>query len=382
VSAPHFDAAVVGGGVAGLATAWHLARSGAGRVVLLERFTLAHTHGSSHGAARITRSSYADATHVGLMQVAHGEDWPRLERDAGAHLVHRCDGVYFGPADGPFEDHAAAVHAAGVDVERLDPVTARRRFPAFTFADAAGVLHDRTGGLVDAAATMAALARVCAVEGVFVHERTRLLEWQPRADRVWLRTDRGELSATRLVIAAGAWAGSLVPQLAARLTVKRQSVGYWPVQGDASSIEPARFPVWAYFGPGANGLAYGLPRYHAPGLKAAFHETAGVADDPEAIAEASEPTLAGVERFLCEQLTLPLAPRAHVETCLYTNTDDEDFILDVLQHEPRVVVVSACSGHGFKFAPTVGRIAASLLLSGRGGVAEFDAARERFAIGS
>lgn len=380
MTAPHFDAAVVGGGVAGLASAWHLARMGAGRVALLERFALAHPHGSSHGAARITRSSYADATHVGLMQVAHHEDWPRLEQAADARLVHHCDGVFFGPADGPFEDYAAAVAAAGVDVERLSPVEARRRFPAFTFVDAAGVLHDRTGGLIDAAATIAALARVCAVEGVYVHEHSRVIAWQALGDRVRLETERGAITATRLVIAAGAWAASLVPALGKRLTVKRQSVGYWPVLGDPAASGPGRFPVWAYFGPGPNGLAYGLPRYGAPGLKAAFHETAGAADDPDAAAPPDEGTLAGVESFLRAQLTLPLAARVHAETCLYTNSDDEDFIIDTLPEAANTVIVSACSGHGFKFAPTVGRIAASLALTGRSGVPEFESARARFAL--
>ncbi len=378
--APHFDALVLGGGVHGLATAWHLARRGIGRVGLLERHALQHAHGSSHGAARITRSSYPDVTHVELMRIAHTEDWPRLERDTGAKLVHRMDGVYFGPAEGPFEDYAAAVAAAGVEVERLSPAEARHRFPAFTFANAAGVLHDRTGGLIDAAATLRALIKGCMVEGVFLHEHTRALGWDSRAGRLLVRSDRGDVSASRLVIAAGAWTGSLVPALAPRLTVKRQSVGYWPVTGDAAAADPGRFPVWAHLGPGANGLAYGLPRHGAPGLKAALHETAGAADDPDDVGQPDEATLAAVEAFLRDQLTLRLGPRAHAETCLYTSTADEHFVVDRLAADPPVVVLSACSGHGFKFAPLMGRIAADLALEGRSGVEAFERERGRFAL--
>lgn len=379
MAAPRFDAAVIGGGVNGLAAAWHLARLGAERVALLERFDLAHERGSSHGAARITRSSYGDATHVALMQVAHAEDWPRLERDAGTRLVHRTDGVYFGPPEGPFEDYARAVADAGIDVERLSPAEARIRFPAFTFAGAAGVLHDRTGGLVDARATLAALARVCAVQGVFVHEHTRVLGWENVADGVRIETSRGAVHATRLVIAAGAWAAELVPALAARLRVRRQTVGYWPVEGDAAAASLGRFPVWAQLGPGANGLAYGLPQYGAPGLKAAFHETEGPADDPDRSGVPDPATLTRIEEFLRHQLTLPILPRAHAETCLYTSTESEDFVIDVLSDSPRIVVLSACSGHGFKFAPLSGRIAASLALTGRSPVGVFESARTRFA---
>ncbi len=378
MSVPHFDAAVIGGGANGLATAWHLARQRAGRVALIERFALAHNRGSSHGAARITRSSYGDATHVRLMRIAHEEEWPRLERDSGATLIHRCDGVFFGPSDGPIRSYAAAVAEAGAAVEAIDPAEARRRFPAFTFVNADQVLHDRTGGLIDAAASIAALVRVCLIEGVFIHEHTQVLGWSPVGNRTRIDTSRGAMTADRVVFASGAWTTTLLPQLARRLTVKRQSVGYWPLRGDQARANLGSFPVWAYFGPGSNGLAYGLPTYQSPGLKAAFHETAGAADDPEAIEIARADTLAEVEEFLREQLTLPLAPRAHAETCLYTSTDDEDFVIDVISEDPHLTVLSACSGHGFKFAPLSGRVAANLALMGRSGVAEFESERARF----
>jgi sarcosine oxidase len=380
VSRARFEVAVVGGGVVGLACAWHLARLGAGRIALLEQFALGHERGSSHGAGRITRSSYGDALHVGLMQTAHAEDWPRLERDSGLRLIHRCDGAFFGPAQGPFADYAAAVAAVGAEVEPLAVPEARRRFPAFAFPDAAGELHDRTGGVVAAADTVRALTRVAQVEGVFVHEHTAVHDWQAGPGAVTLVTDRGALEAGRVVFAAGGWLPRLVPSLARSLTVKRQSVGYW-ILADAAAMEPGRFPVWAYLGPGSNGLVYGLPRFGAPGIKAALHETAGAPDDPDAVAPPRAEALAEVERFLRAQLAIPLGPRVHAETCLYTSTPAEDFVIGPLSGEPRVVIASACSGHGFKFAPLVGRIVAGLVRDGRSDVPRFEAARARFAPG-
>ena len=133
---------VIGGGVNGLCTAWHLARMGA-KVTLLEQYQLGTSRGSSHGTTRITRSAYASETYVRLMQQAHGEAWPDLEAEAGTQLLYRGDGVFWGP--GALEDYARAVEGGGADVLRLDPGEARRRFPAFRFEDTPYVLWDRTG---------------------------------------------------------------------------------------------------------------------------------------------------------------------------------------------------------------------------------------------
>ena len=106
----------------------------------------------SHGDSRITRSAYVNADYVRLMQIAHGESWPQLERDAGVQLIYPTPGCFFGPPGGKYTSYARAVTEVGVDVEALTPEEGRKRFPVFRFEDAAGVLHDRTAGLVAARA--------------------------------------------------------------------------------------------------------------------------------------------------------------------------------------------------------------------------------------
>ena len=375
-----FATLVIGGGVAGLATAWQLARSGLDRVGLVERFRIGHDHGSSHGAGRITRSSYADEVYVRLMQLAHDEEWPRLERDAGMRLIHPCAGAFFGPAGGPFDEHVAATAHMRDVVELLDVAEARRRFPLFGFPDAAGVLHDHTAGVVAAADTIRALARLCSIEGVFALEQTRVLGIDASRDPIVVETDRGRLLAERLVVTAGAWLPKLLPALADRFHVRRQSVGYFRIDALPAAVRPGAFPVWIHTGRDTADGRYGLPEFGGPGIKAALHETGGAAQDPDEAAAANAATLARVREFLQDQLTVPVLEQVHQETCLYTNTDDEDFVLSVLPGEPRIVVGSACSGHGFKFAPLTGRILAGLARNGRTDVPAFDEARERFTL--
>ena len=223
-----FGALVVGGGISGLATAWQLARMGVPRVALVERFRLHNDRGSSHGSGRITRSTYSDARYVRLVRVAHEQEWPRLEQDSGMRLIHRCDGVFFGPPTGDLDRWTAAVAEAGATgVERITALEARARFPAFAFPDSHAVLHDRTGGVVAAADTLLALDRRCRVEGVHVLEETLVRGIDPTADPVVVDTDRGRLLAERVVVTAGAWVSRLLPALALRLGVARQHVGYF-----------------------------------------------------------------------------------------------------------------------------------------------------------
>ena len=375
-----FETLVIGGGVAGLDTAWHLARLGEHRVGVVERFAIGHVHGSSHGAGRITRSSYTEPVYVRLMQTVHGEEWPRLESDAGLRLVHRCDGAFFGPSGGPFDEHVAAVAGGKADVELLEVAQARRRFPLFRFSDAAGVLHDHTAGVVAAADTVSALARLSREGGVSMLEGTRVLGIDPSKDPIVVETDRGTLRTGRLVITAGAWLPRLVPSFASRLRVRRQSVGYFRVDAPEAATGVDAFPVWIHTGVDAAHSSYGLPRFGSSGIKAARHETAGASQDPDEAAESTAATLAGVREFLEEQLAVPVLELVHHETCLYTITDDEDFVIGPLPGEPRIVVGSACSGHGFKFAPLTGRLLAELAIHGRTSVPEFEAARARFAV--
>lgn len=369
-----WDALVIGAGINGLCTAWNLLCQGVPRVAVLEQHPLFHEHGSSHGRSRITRSAYGDPVYVQLMQIAHGEDWPRLEAECGERLIHRRDGCFFGPRDGHWREHLAALGASGVDVVELDVAEARRRFPGFRFAgEDLGVLWDRTAGLVAAADTLSALARCVRRRGGQIFDGLAVLSIEPQGEAVTVRTVDGALSAPRVVVTAGAWAGRLVPRLAPALTVLRQTVVYAEINHD-----PATFPVWAWLGHGPGDWVYGLPAFQRPGLKAARHRVAGVGDDPDVVDEPGQTD--DVLRFLGDQLDGGVRRVIATERCLYTCTDDEDFVIDQHPELPGVILGAGFSGHGFKFGPLTGRILAELALHGQSTVAPFEANRAKFGV--
>lgn len=373
------EVVVVGGGVVGVATAWRLAQRGC-KVTVVEQFSAGHARGSSHGSTRICRSTYAQPVYSALVGLSLAEDWPELEAEADRTLLHRGgDAVVWGPEDGAIGAYAAA--SRGFDVESMTVPDAQRRFKGLGFPGAERVLWDRTAAVIAAADTMSALYTVCRARGVTFLEGVRVDSFVSDGAGVTLRAASVAdgavvLHADALVLAAGPWSARVagVPAIPVR-----QDVGYWALP----ACRAGSFPCFIHLGGlGATGGAvhYGLPGLGEDVLKAAFHRTSGEADDPDVPRLLADPrALAAVEDRLREWF-VGLGPLVRSETCFYSNTPTEDFVLDVVTSDGSVVVGGGLSGHGFKFGPLLGRILADLILTGTSTVAPFAHDRARFAL--
>lgn len=327
---------------------------------MLERFALQHDRGSSHGTSRITRSTYTERHHVELAARVHRDGWPLLEAELGQQLLHRTSGVFAGPAGGPIEQFAHATLGAGVAVEALPVDDARRRFPLLRFGGDDIVLLDHTAGVLAAATIRQALLDWLRRHDVELrpHQPARALH--PDAHGVAVVTDHGVLRARSVVVACGAWSGELVPALRQRLTVVRQQVGYFDVAAPAAAVEPPAFPVFVHRSAGERGFCYGLPAFGRPGIKLARHVTAGPGADPDAPPPPiDEQDLLALAR---ERFAVPVRGLLAAEHCLYTMAPFDELRVEPLAGDARVAVVTACSGHAFKFGPEIGRRAAALVL--------------------
>lgn len=366
-----FDVIVLGGGINGLATAYHLLRRGVKNLGLLEQFELGHGRGSSHGKSRITRSSYSSAKYVKLIQVAHQQEWPRLSHDSGKRLLLPTPGCFYGPGVEQYLESMKAVPEVEDMYRVLRPEQARATFPMFRFPDSPLVIEDRTGSVVAAEETMTFLAHkvkagATVVEGCPVESVTR------NPESIVLSSPLGQFECGKLVVTAGAWLGRLLPDFAPRLMVAHQDVGYFQIEGSQ------QFPVWVYCA-GQGDSYYGLPSFGRPGAKVARHRTGNEGDDPDRVIHTEMSSKARVElrEFLAAQFSGE-AELIGYEACLYTNTVNEDFILDHHPEDSRIVVGSACSGHGFKFGPLTGRLLADLVLDGKTGIPLFEEYRDAF----
>jgi sarcosine oxidase len=345
-----FDVIVVGGGAMGTAAARELARRGR-ETLLLERFAIGHANGSSGGPTRIFRYAYHRPDYVRLAMSAR-EAWEELEADSNERLLRVTGGIDVGPAA---LHRADLLEEAGASVERLTGAEAEDRWPSIRLPAGADVVFQPDGGVLHAAPTVIAQARLAEASGATLHSETTVTEIAPRDDAVEVTTDGGgTFVAPVAIVAAGAWAGPLLAGAGIDLTLRpnlEQSTYFELGDRDAS------LPTMIDWLEDADHPPYLVPDpWDAGSFKVGLH-MAGPATDPDA--RTFDPDPERVERVIAYVTEhLPTArPTGRTDTCLYTITPDEDFVLDRVGP---IVVASPCSGHGFKFVPLFGRALADL----------------------
>ena len=357
---------VFGAGAMGAATAYHLARRGE-PVTLIEQFALGHDRGSSHGAARITRHSYADPVYARLMPAAF-EAWRSLESDAGTPLYIRTGGVSMSPEGADYASRVAAIlRELGVAHRRMTGAEWNRCNPAFLVPATHDVVYEPDAGMLAAARAVAVqieLARTHGGARTHVVAETPVRRIDLEGSRPVVIGDRLSLAAERLIVTAGAWVAQLLPELPVPLRVTRQQVLYFR-PADPAPYRVGTLPVFIYKGKCEEDAFYGMPEFQGLGVKVARHY--GPQTDPDAFdPTVGEPYRDIVRSFLRTHLpSLADAPIDLTETCLYTVAPGEEFLLDFLPGRTDVIVASPCSGHGFKFSCLIGQILAELAMSGK-----------------
>jgi sarcosine oxidase len=332
----------VGAGIAGLATAHALAADGRD-VVVLEQFQLGHGHGSSHGATRNFRLAYPEPQWVRLAQEAL-IGWRELEAESGLELLSLVGLVEL--VRDLAEGSQQALASCGIDCRVLAAADAEAEF-GLRVPDGFAALLQPDAGIVYAERAHAAFR-----SGLTVEEGIRVTEIADLGERVRFETSSGPLEASAVVVAAGPWAGPLLQTAGIDLDIEptRETVAYF----ELGTPEPV--PAVAEFQTDARRHAFYALHDPDHGLKAGLNGSGGLTD-PDENEGPDERIVERITAWVAERFPLARSEPVRAETCLYTNTADESF---VLERHGRIVVGSACSGHGFKFAPVVGRHLAAL----------------------
>ncbi len=357
------DVAVLGLGLMGSAAAFALARRGVD-VIGFEPLALGDPRGSSHGSCRVYRRfNFESPAYTELSDEAY-RGWRALEALSGTPLLHSSPVLEAGPPGSAMV--AASREAAMQQGDIGGPSTgaeANALYPALRLPADWDVVVQESGGILMAEAAIRAF-RDCAAIPVVPHAA------RFRPDPAGIVVEAGEhaVLVKKIVVAAGPWIASLIPGLAPHLAVTRQTVGWFRPPSPAA-VGLGTLPVFIVDAP--QGPVYGFPDFEGRGVKAALHSHGPLAGPDAWGPPATDEELAPVAATLAELLPGAAGPIVERDVCLYTNTlapdagpgAAEEFIVDRLPGDERIVVASPCSGHGAKFAAAIGEMLADLALN-------------------
>jgi sarcosine oxidase len=343
----------------GSAVAYHLARRGV-RVLGLDRLVPPHAQGSSHGESRIIREAYFEhSLYVPLVRRALAL-WVELQEAHGEPLLRRTGALMVGPADGLLvngAERSALSHE--IAHRRMSSADAMRRFPFLKLPEDFELLHEPGAGVLAPEACISAHLTQARLHGAELNTGVTLIDWSSGPDGVVVRTDWKELETEHLILCTGSWLPAMVPQLPL-VTERQVMIWFSPAAGGT--------PAWPRSGPtfmwetSEGELFYGIPNA-AGALKAARHHGGAVGHGPHVDPEVRHEDVAPVRDFLERHSPGAAGEVLHTAVCRYTNTPTGHFYIAPLATEPLVHLVSACSGHGFKFASVIGEAVARRVLS-------------------
>ena len=368
------DYVVVGGGITGVCAAYHLAKRGSD-VLLIERDELGPDCpiSSSGEHAKAFRTAYGKDRTMTRLCVESFKHWQHFEHETGAALFVPSGMIVFGadqvqtlkkwanPEHARFAlDSAAILKEEGLSHELLNKKELVARYPqiaANNFYDHA--VLDKTAGFIHAQKAVREIGFLAKKAGALLWEQTTVKESVRRGENVErLVTARGDVVAKEAVIfAAGYMNGVFAPELRPKTQVTQQQVLFIKPR-DPAAYAPAVFPIvvnlnqWRYVfpvhGPGITKVAdddkYRNEKIIDPKLKFKKHADDWFRADAKAFLQDYVPGLVNAEEV-------------GGTTCRYTNTVQEKYLI---YRKGNAVVISACSGHGFKNAPMTALMAVTL----------------------
>ncbi|MGH3509495.1 MAG: N-methyl-L-tryptophan oxidase [Nocardioidaceae bacterium] len=359
--AEQFEYVVVGLGALGSATAYRLAKQGH-RVLGLERFERGHSHGASHDSSRILRHSYHTPNYVRLTCDAY-DDWAELEADSGEALVTTVGGLDLFPPDPAIamSDYVDSLDAVGIDYELLDVAQIGARWPQFALSVGTVGLYQQRAAIVPAGRGTAVMQRRAAAYGAVLRDRSPVTAIRDLGSQ-GMAVDVGneEVRARVVVVCADAWTNHVLAGIGTSipLDVTLEQVTYFAPKLP-ELFAPGRLPLWIWMD---DPSYYGFPCYGETTVKAS-QDCGGPSVDPDRHLDHIDGPMLSRLALHMHRILPESGSAVRSLRCQYALTPDRDFVLAAVPGHPQVVV-GLGAAHGFKFAPTFGRLLAELATTG------------------
>jgi sarcosine oxidase len=354
------DVIVIGAGVFGAWTAWHLRKLGR-KVLLLDAWGPAHARASSGGESRMTRTVYGRDEIYTRFAWESLDEWRWLSGRSGLPIFHPTGVLFFFGRREPYVTQSIEVHQrAGIPLEVFDRAALAKRFPQVVWDGVELGLYEHDRGVLMARRAVQTLVQEFVAAGG-EYRQAAIVPPKPDASFDSIQTTAGEsLSASRFVFACGPWLPKVFPEiLGQRIFPTRQEVFFFAAEPGDTRFLPGQLPGWADFNDGD--IFYGTPDLEARGVKVA-HDRHGPPIDPDSGDRVpSAKVIAAVREYMKRRFpSLANRPLVESRVCQYENSSNGDLLIDRHPQWENVVMVGAGSGHGFKHGPAVGRYAAQL----------------------
>jgi len=363
---------VVGLGAMGSAVCAQLASRGTS-VIGIDRYDPPHPYGSTHGETRMTRLAVGEGSEYAPLVRRSHELWREIEAQTGTRLLTQPGGLIMAhPGSWFLEGTVEIARRVEIEHEELSPSQLRERFPMFAVDEETEGYYEPAAGFVRPEDAVRAQLELARRGGVQVRKGERVLDWSASRHGVSVVTDRARYACEQLILCAGPWLPGLFPEGRDLFAVHRQVQFWFPIRRGYEQLRNMPVFVWD-FGGERSGFVhfegfYGFPAVdgRAGGVKVAT-ETYEATIEPDGRQHPPTPAETAAMFRRCIEARLPWLGPDPVRTisCLYTCTRGSRFVIDRHPEHEAVLIVSPCSGHGFKHSPAIGEAVAQRVTDGR-----------------
>lgn len=363
-----FDAIVVGGGIIGRLTAWAFGKSGK-HTMLIEQNSINGSKSSSKGSSRMFGESFSSDVYFNLARQSR-DLWRDLERETGEELLYLNGSLDISSglnARRSVKQLASILRSRKSEFEILDSKNLRRRYPQWRSCLNTYAVYSPDGGILRSDRCMNAAIIAAQKHKVFIQDELQVKSIEPSSSgTVQVNLSSGAFYRTRkLILAAGPWMPNILRRLRVKLPLQasQEQTVYFSLLRNHELFRPENFPVWEREG---REFIYGFPAYEKNGIKIAFHRDGRYLNNLGEFSHTPSPTVVNRLRKFLERYLPDAAGEAFgATTCLYTNTPDDDFVVDTVPGFPNVAYFTGDSGHAFHCAPALGKTLVELTCEGK-----------------
>lgn len=360
----HYEVIVVGAGSMGMAAGYYLAERGVS-TLMIDAFDPPHANGSHSGDTRLIRHACGEGLEYVPLALRAQKLWDDLQTKTNERIFTKTGVVTFGPSESLFVQTAIdGGHKYNLNHETLSADEINARWPGITVPDGQIGCYEPDAGMLFSENCIQAFRRLALDKGAELKINSPVMNIDIFDDSVKVDTDKESFTADKLIISGGAWNKKILDDLDLKIRIQpsRQTIAWF--DSDDVLYKADGFP--GFFADVPTGVYYGFPSIDGDGLKIGRYDNGDEIDPAYYNKEfgAYEKDETDIRGFLCEYMKDANGSINIGKTCMFTNTPDENFVIDKHPDHEHIAIAAGFSGHGYKFSSAVGEILSELVTGG------------------